>query len=52
MKQLESWFKDKTTAVSEDDGKQGKEEVESLTKKNIANIAEMPTSKSKEVETI
>ena len=52
MKHLESLVKDKTTAVSEDDGKQGKEEVESLTKKNIAKIDEMTTSKSKEVETI
>ena len=52
MKHIDSLVKDKSNAVSEDDGKAGKEEVEALTKKHIANIDSMTSEKAKEVETI
>lgn len=52
MKHIDSLVKDKTNAVSEDDGKHGKDDVESCTKKHISKIDEMCDTKSKEIQTI
>ncbi len=52
IKHIDSLVKDKSNAFSEDDGKHGKEDIESLTKKHISNIDEMCDMKSKEIETI
>ncbi|MBT4531010.1 MAG: ribosome recycling factor [Phycisphaerae bacterium] len=52
IKHIDVLVKDKSNAVSEDDGKHGKDDVESMTKKHISKIDEMTTEKSKEVETI
>jgi ribosome recycling factor len=51
-KHIDGLVKDKSNTCSEDDGKHGKEEVESLTKKHISKIDEMCDAKSKEIETI
>ena len=51
-KHIDGLVKDKSNAVSEDDGKHGKDEVESLTKKHTSKIDEMCRIKSKEIETI
>jgi ribosome recycling factor len=51
-KHIDSLVKDKNNPVSQDEGKHGKEEVESLTKKHITKIDEMCETKSKEIETI
>ena len=52
IKHIDALVKDKNNAVSEDDGKYGKDEVESLTKKHVSKIDEMCETKSKEIETI
>ncbi len=52
IKHIDALVKDKNNAVSEDDGKHGKDEVESLTKKHVSKIDEMCETKSKEIETI
>ena len=52
IKHIDSLVKDKSNAVSQDDGKHGKNEVESLTKKHVSNIEEMCDMKSKEIQTI
>ncbi len=52
IKQIDALVKDKTNAVSEDEGKAGKDEIESLTKKHIASLDEMCESKTKEIQTI
>ncbi len=52
IKNIESLVKDKSNAYSEDDGKNGKEEIESATKKHITKIDEMCSTKSKEIEKI
>ena len=51
-KHIDVLVKDKTNAVSEDDGKHGKDDVESMTKKHISKIDDMTSAKSTEVETI
>jgi len=52
IKHIDSLVKDKKTAVSEDEGKHGKDEIETLTKKHTSAIDEMCDVKSKEIETI
>jgi ribosome recycling factor len=52
MKHVDSLVKDKSNGVSEDDGKHGKEAIETMTKKHISQIDEMCDIKSKEVQTI
>ena len=52
IKHIDAIVKDKTNAVSEDDGKQSKDEVESMTKKHISKIDEMCETKSSEIQTI
>jgi ribosome recycling factor len=52
MKHMDVLVKDKTNGVSEDDGKHGKEEIESCTKKHISKIDEMCETKAKEIQTI
>jgi ribosome recycling factor len=52
MKHIELLVKDKTNAISEDDGKHGKDDVESMTKKHISKIDDMCETKSTEIQTI
>lgn len=52
MKHIDTMVKDKSNAFSEDDGKQHKAEVESLTKSHIASIDSKCEEKSKEIQTI
>ena len=52
LKHIDSLVKDKSNAFSEDDGKHGKEEVESLTKKRIIQLDGLCDDKSKEIQTI
>lgn len=52
IKHIDSLVKDKSNAVSEDDGKHGKEDIESCTKKHISTIDDMCETKSKEIQTI
>ena len=52
MKHMDALVKDKNNTVSEDDGKHGKDEIESYTKKHISKIDEMCDEKSKEIQTI
>jgi ribosome recycling factor len=52
MKSIEVLVKDKANGISEDDGKQGKEDIESCTKKHISSIDTMCDTKSKEIQTI
>jgi len=52
IKHIDTLVKDKSNAFSEDDGKHGKDEVETLTKKHIATIDELCNTKSTEIETI
>ena len=52
IKHIDALVKDKSNAISEDDGKHGRDEVESLTKKHISTIDKMCAEKSKEIETI
>ena len=51
-KHIDSIVKDKSNAFSEDDGKHGKEDIESHTKKHVSKIEEMCEEKSKEIQTI
>lgn len=52
IKHIDALVKDKSNAFSEDDGKHGKDEVESHTKKHISKIDEMCDEKANEIETI
>ncbi len=52
LKHIDSLVKDKTNAVSEDDGKHGKEEIESLTKKRITQLDGLCDEKTKDIQTI
>lgn len=52
LKHIDSLVKDKTNTVSEDDGKHGHDEVESMTKKRISKIDELCDTKAKEIQTI
>jgi len=52
IKNIDALVKDKSNGVSEDDGKHGKEDIESCTKKHISNIDTMCETKSKEIQTI
>lgn len=49
-KQIDSLVKDKSNALSEDDGKKAKSDVDDLTKKHIDQIDEMYTRKATEIE--
>jgi len=52
IKHIDGLVKDKSNPISEDDGKQGKADIETATKKHISKIDEMCETKSKEIETI
>ena len=52
IKHIDALVKDKSNAISEDDGKHHKDGVETLTKSHIANIDLKCDEKSKEIETI
>lgn len=52
IKHIDALVKDKSNAVSEDDGKHHKDGVESLTKKHIATIDLKCKEKSQEIQTI
>ncbi len=52
IKHIDALVKDKSNAISEDDGKHGKDEIETATKKHISKIDEMCETKAKEIETI
>ena len=44
--------KDKSNAVSEDEGKHGKDDIEAMTKKHVSKIDEMCETKSTEIQAI
>ncbi|MDP7006514.1 MAG: ribosome recycling factor [Phycisphaerales bacterium] len=52
IKHIDSLVKDKSNAFSEDNGKQGKDDIEAYTKKHISTIDEMCEEKSKEIQTL
>lgn len=52
MKHIDSRVKDKSTDASEDDGKHGKVEIETLTKKHTSTIDELCKLKTEEIHTI
>tara|TARA_B100000959_G_C14961407_1_gene615955 strand:- start:1213 stop:1779 length:567 start_codon:yes stop_codon:yes gene_type:complete len=52
IKHIDALVKDKSNAISEDDGKDGKDNVEAMTKKHILKIDEMCETKSAEIQTI
>ncbi|HJN72208.1 MAG TPA: ribosome recycling factor [Phycisphaerales bacterium] len=52
IKHVDSQVKDKSNDESEDDGKHGKEKIDSLTKKHTAKIDELCKAKTKEIQTI
>lgn len=52
LKHIDSLVKDKSNAISEDDGKHGKVEVESLAKKHVTQLEELCEEKAKEIQTI
>ena len=52
IKHIDTLVKDKSNAISEDDGKHGKDEIETATKKHVSKIDEMCETKTKEIETI
>jgi ribosome recycling factor len=52
IKHIDALVKDKSNAISEDDGKHGKDEIENATKKHVSKIDEMCETKAKEIETI
>lgn len=52
IKHIEALVKDKSNGVSEDEGKSGKDEIESLTKKHISSLDEMCDTKTQEIQTI
>jgi ribosome recycling factor len=49
---IDNQVKDKSNDESEDDGKHGKSEIESLTKKHTAKIEEMCKSKVDDIQSI
>jgi len=52
IKHIDSLVKEKSNAISEDDGKHGKEEIEAFTKKHISKLDEMCEEKAQEIMTI
>ncbi len=52
IKHIDSQVKDKSNAESEDDGKHGKVEIDSLTKKHTARIDTLCKAKIEEIQTI
>ena len=52
MKHIDALVKDKENAISEDDGKHGKVDVESMTKKHVSTIEELCDTKTTEIQTI
>ena len=52
IKHIDALVKDKENAVSEDDGKHGKVDVESMTKKHVSRIEELCDTKTTEIQTI
>ncbi len=52
IKHVDSLVKDKSNGISEDDGKHGKDVIETMTKKHTSTIDEMCDTKSKEIQTI
>jgi ribosome recycling factor len=52
IKHVDALVKDKSNAVSEDDGKDAKDDIEGMTKKHISSIDDMCEQKSKEIQTI
>ena len=52
IKHIDALVKDKSNAVSEDDGKHAKDEIEGMTKKHTSKIDEMCETKSIEIQTI
>jgi len=52
IKQIDALVKDKANAISEDDGKGAREEIESITKKHIENIDAHVEKKAKEIQAI
>ncbi|HIB01427.1 MAG TPA: ribosome-recycling factor, partial [Phycisphaerales bacterium] len=52
IKHVDSLVKDKSNGISEDDGKHGKDVIETMTKKHISTIDGMCDTKSKEIQTI
>ena len=52
MKLIDSQVKDKSNDESEDDGKQGKEDVESMTKKHTAKIDLLCKAKVEDIQSI
>jgi ribosome recycling factor len=52
IKHIDGLVKDKSNPVSEDDGKHGKESVESMTKKHVSTIDGLCETKTTEIQTI
>ena len=52
IKHIDALVKDKSNAVSEDEGKHGKDDIEGMTKKHVSKIDEMCETKSTEIQAI
>ena len=52
IKHIDALVKDKSNAVSEDEGKHGKDDIEAMTKKHVSKIDEMCETKSTEIQAI